>query len=116
MNVAYSGSPGSADNVTSPIQRGPQIVEHRPDCTSESVRTRSFARTGASDPFRRISVGAGYSGDGRLTERSADARAGQYELILMPRSGRELGLYSGVSTWPFSVAPGGHGRLQQLRA
>ena len=61
MNVAYSGSPGSADKVTSPIQRGPQIVEHKPDRTAESIRTRSFARTGASDRYRRLAAGSAIS-------------------------------------------------------
>jgi hypothetical protein len=66
--------------------------------------------------FGRFFLVAVHPGEGLLTERSAVGRTCRYELVLMPRSGRELGLYSGMSTWPFSVAPGGHGRLQQLRA
>jgi len=84
MNVAYSGSPGSADNVTSPIQRGPQIVEHKPDRTSESIRTRSFAGTGASDRYRREADAAVRSSGGPLTEPTPAVQPSRREPLFMP--------------------------------
>ena len=83
MNVAYSASPGSADNVTSPIQRGPQIVEHKPDRTSESIRTRSFARTGASDRYRREADAAVRSSGGPLTEPTPAVQPSRREPLFM---------------------------------
>ena len=51
---------------------------------SEKARTSPFPEGGGKVCNRRFFPVGVHPGEGRLTERTADARACRYELVLMP--------------------------------